>query len=246
MIMAFRNFKNRRGTPREVYTDNGTNFKGARNLLREMGVVINPDELRSAFDQIKWTFNCPLASHMGGVWERQIRTVKKCLSYLNPYEKTNDECLRCYLIEAEGIINSRPLTYVPQDPNEETALTPNHFLIGSSNGLKSYPATKSVDLRKNWKTAQRAADSFWHRYVKEYLPDLTRRTKWYSKTKPLEFGDIVIIFDDMHRNSWERGIVTEVIKGRRDDQVRQVRVKTSSGEYLRPATKVALLDVKKE
>ena len=50
----------------------------------------------------------------------------------------------------------------------------------------------------------------------------------------------------MQRNSWERGIVTEVIKGRRDDQVRQVRVKTSSGEYLRPAAKVALLDVKKE
>ena len=50
--------------------------------------------------------------HMGGLWERQIRTVK---SILNALLKThgrslNDEALHTLLIEVEAIVNSRPMT----------------------------------------------------------------------------------------------------------------------------------------
>ncbi|XP_055589908.1 uncharacterized protein LOC129742089 [Uranotaenia lowii] len=72
--MAMRRFVARRGSPIEVYTDNGTNFWGARNDLIEECKQINT-ELAYIFtnSSTKWYFNPPSAPHMGGVWERMVR-----------------------------------------------------------------------------------------------------------------------------------------------------------------------------
>jgi hypothetical protein len=97
--------------------------------------------------------------------------------------------------------------------------------------------------RKQWKIAQYIADQFWRRWVRESLPDLTRRTKWFSKTTPIKVDDIVIIVNDKTtRNHWERG---RVIKIYPDDkgQVRFADVKTTSRIYKRPAVKLAVLDI---
>ena len=63
-------------------------------------------------DWITWIKKPPTASHMGKVWEQQIRTAR-CI--LNALLKThgrslNDEALHTLLIEVEAIVNSRPLT----------------------------------------------------------------------------------------------------------------------------------------
>ena len=63
---------------------------------------------RRGADWITWIRNPPTASHMGGVWERQIRTAR---SILNALLKThgrslNDEALHTLLIEVEAIVNS--------------------------------------------------------------------------------------------------------------------------------------------
>ena len=49
---------------------------------------------------------------MGGVWERQIRSVRNVLSVLleNNGNQLDDESLSTFMCEAEAIINSRPLT----------------------------------------------------------------------------------------------------------------------------------------
>lgn len=47
-----------------------------------------------------------------------------------------EEMLRRLLMQAERLINSRPMTEIPVDPEEEESLTPKHFLLGSSNGIK--------------------------------------------------------------------------------------------------------------
>lgn len=87
------------------------------------------------------------------------------------------------------------------------------------------------------------ADRFWRRFIKEYLPDLARRTKWYNFVKPLQPGDLVFVIDERNvRGSWPRGKVVDVMRGV-DGQVRSAVIKTCNGVYTRPASKLAVIDV---
>ena len=87
-LCAFSRFIARRGQPKEVYSDNGTNFTATQSVLKEefeklqaksSQSLIN-DRLRKQY--IEWHFNPPAASHMGGVWERLIRSVRRILRAL--------------------------------------------------------------------------------------------------------------------------------------------------------------------
>lgn len=79
----------------------------------------------------------------------------------------------------------------------------------------------------------------------EYLPTLTRRTKWFERTDPLNIGDLVIVCDsDQPRSQWHRGRVTQVFKGK-DGQIRTAEIKGASGILRRPVSKLAVLDVQR-
>lgn len=162
-----------------------------------------------------------------------------------PSRNPTDEVLSSMLIEVENIINSRPLAYVPVEANSEEAITPNHFLLGSSSGLK--PMTSCDDsgtvLRKNWLISQQYGNIFWKKWLAEYLPSLTCRSKWHEKSKPINQGDLVIIVDpSLPRNVWLRGRVLET-RLASDGQVRSAKILTKRGMMERPATKLAVLDV---
>ena len=70
--------------------------------------------------------------------------------------------------------NARPLTAVSDDPEDLTALTPNHFLLGRENANAPFmPSSERYhDLRKSFKTAQAYAEMIWKRWTREY------RTQW--------------------------------------------------------------------
>ncbi len=79
-LMAVRRFTARRGTPAELYSDQGTNFRGGENELREAFSPMSPELQESlANHQINFRFNPPAAPHFEGVWEREIRSVKAAL-----------------------------------------------------------------------------------------------------------------------------------------------------------------------
>ncbi|XP_036348065.1 uncharacterized protein LOC118757462, partial [Rhagoletis pomonella] len=139
-ILAIRNFIARRGIPREFFSDNGTNFIGAERELRQAVAEVNRNELVRTFtsSHTKWNFNPPLAPHMGGAWERLVRSIKNVFYKITPTRSPNEELLRSMMAEIENIINSRPLTYVPLDNSDAEAITPNHLLLGSSSGMKPY------------------------------------------------------------------------------------------------------------
>lgn len=183
---------------------------------------------------------------MGGCWERLVRSVKTTLALCLPKQHLpDDETLRSMLLEAENIINTRPLTYIPMEHENDEALTPNHFLLGTSNGMKPIGVLSDDGklLRKNYLRCQQFSNMFWRRWLIEYLPQLTKRTKWYSPAKPLQEGDVVIIVDENNpRNCWPKGRILKA-KTSSDGQVRKAIVQTSSGIYERPAVKLAKLDV---
>ncbi|XP_058816165.1 uncharacterized protein LOC131679452 [Topomyia yanbarensis] len=248
-IMAIRNFVARRGQPRKFYSDRGTNFIGAEREIERLGEAVDHDEIIKELTSSvgEWTFNPPLAPHMGGSWERLIRTVKNNLMVVCSTKTPSDEVLRNLLTEIENIVNSRPLTHVPVDDDSGPALTPNHFLLGSSNGTKPLVTAddSGIVLKQNWCASQILANMFWKRWVSDYLPEITRRTKWFMPVKPIVAGDIVLIVDPkMPRNCWPKGTVISTIISR-DDQVRSATVRTATGIYERPASKLAVLDVRR-
>ena len=84
--------------------------------------------------KIEWKFHPRTASHMGRAWEKLIHSVKTALSSVIKDQNPNEEVLNTFLLETEHGINSRPLTLVSCDAKDGEALTPNHFLLGSSSG----------------------------------------------------------------------------------------------------------------
>ncbi|XP_062714802.1 uncharacterized protein LOC134291289 [Aedes albopictus] len=184
---------------------------------------------------------------MGGCWERMVRSVKVAMAAVADHtHHPNDEVLETVVLEAESIVNSRPLTYIPVDDANQEALTPNHFLLYGNQGVVQPRTAFSVEgatLRDSWKLTQYLSDLIWKRWVREYLPTLTRRTKWFQPTKPLEPGDVVFVVDENKRNGWLRGRIVKVFQGK-DGQVRRAVVQTNDGILSRPAIKLALLDVR--
>ena len=78
--------------------------------------------------EIRWSFNCPSASHMGGVWEQMIWLVRHIVISLTSQWNLSDDQLHTFLLEAESILNSRPLSPGILDIDEQKPLNPNHLL----------------------------------------------------------------------------------------------------------------------
>ena len=247
-INTLRRFTNRRGCPQNMYSDNGGNFKGATSELKEFIVKLQKDvekivDYTSAL-KIQWTFNPPAAPHMGGAWERLVRSSKEIMFGLVKDHVLTDPQLYTLLTEVEHIINSRPLTHLSEDINDYEPLTPNHILLGSHRNWDSIADTSDVDLtsRRKWKQVQALRSMFWSRWVNEYLPSLTERPRSTAKPANLEEGQLVLMQDDdVKRTKWPLGRIVKTMPGK-DGVVRVVEVRNRSGVYTRPVSKVFKLE----
>lgn len=168
-LNAYRRFVCHRGPIWQLRSDQGTNFVGAKNeleaALHEMDHnKIQRELLKDNRDWFAWTMNVPHASHMGGVWERQIKTVRSVLTGLleNHGNQLDEESLRTLMIEAEAIVNSRPLTTDDlTDPDSLDVLTPNHLLTMKSSVIlvpSGNFQTADVYSKKHWRRVQQLAD----------------------------------------------------------------------------------------
>lgn len=252
-IQALRRFIARRGPVREIRSDNGSNFVGATNELQQAIGEMDNDQIRSRLHQegTEWIFNPPSASHMGGIWERQIRTTRKVLTVLLHEHGTrlDDESFRTLLCEVEAIINSRPLTFASSDPDDFNPLSPSNLLTMKTSVVLPPPGVfqrADVYMRRRWRRVQYLANLFWTRWKREYLLTLQQRSKWNSPKRNLAVGDVVLVKDDSSpRNTWPLG---RVIKTEPDKNgfVRSVQLKTQTSELRRPVDKVVLLLAKEE
>jgi hypothetical protein len=231
-----------------MYSDRGTNFVGAANELKEFISSLDNHRIRdfASSISINWDFNPPSAPHMGGAWERLVRSTKEVLSGLTNEKVLTDFQLSTLLTEVEGILNSRPLTHVSDDPDDLQALTPNHILFGKYR-LWSYIdcdiTDKDISSRRHYRQVQALASVFWRRWKREYLPDLSRRPVWRSKMSNVSPGELVLLNDDDNskRGSWPLGRVIRTMPSK-DGTVRVVEIKTKDGIYTRPVAKLHRLE----
>eukprot|EP00057_Strongylocentrotus_purpuratus_P028999 XP_011683473.1 PREDICTED: uncharacterized protein LOC100891682 [Strongylocentrotus purpuratus] len=244
-IDAIRRFIARRGNVKEIRSDNGTNLVGAKLELRREIEGWNKAQLNEELLQrnIKWTFNPPGASHFGGVWERQIGTVRKLILALTKQQTLADESLNTLLCEVEGIINNRPITKVSDDASDVEALTPNHLLLLNRKPHLPPTMTEESDTyaRRRWRQVQYMADLFWKRWIREYLPQLQEREKWVASRRNVQVGDVVLVVNNnAPRNLWQLGRVLKTMPDK-GGFVRSVEVKTKNSVLVRPISKLCLV-----
>ncbi|XP_066933966.1 uncharacterized protein [Clytia hemisphaerica] len=183
-LNVFERFVDRRGCPKIARSDCGTNFKGADRVLGEEWMNIDRDKVidYGTKKKFEWKFNPP--PHMGGVWERMIRSVKTTLQIIFSEQSINDFTLMTAFTQVKAQINGRPLITNSDDIHDLEALTPNHFLVGRAD--TSVPvATENLktSLRKRWRQTQELSTQFWNRWQKKYLPSLTKRSKWLNDSE---------------------------------------------------------------
>ncbi|GFV32989.1 uncharacterized protein TNCV_1746311 [Trichonephila clavipes] len=153
-----------------------TNFKGARNILNEWNEICksNRIQLFSAEEGIEWNFIPPASPHFGGLWEANIKSMKRILLRVAKSAIMNFEELTTLMAQIEAVLNSRPLSPLSSDPNDLNPLTPGHFLTNCaiSSFPEPYTASDSLSYHSRWKLVQSLRDKFWNRWSTEYLTHL--------------------------------------------------------------------------
>lgn len=153
------------------------------------------------------------------------RTLKKaCSSY---------EELSTILCDVEAVINSRPLTYVAENPTQLKPLMPSMFLQEISQNNVSELDKIEVNLNKRMRYCQNLREELRKHFRSEYLGQLSRR-KTRNRNVLLKVGDIVLIGqDNRKRLDWSLGRIIEVFPGK-DNIIRVAKVRTATGELVRP------------
>lgn len=246
-IATLDRFVGRRGLPKCIYSDNGTNFRGTASYLKEVQKFLrdsNEDIITHLRKQeIQWCFIPPNSPNFGGLWEAGVKStkyhLKRALNGLN----LNFEEFTTLLVRIEAILNSRPLFCYNSSPDEGVAvLTPGHFLVGAP--LLARPEQQDgndISTLKRWKLISQANQTFWKLWSRDYLNTLMQRTKWTDHNSNIQTGDVVIVANELFApQRWPLAKVVEILPGK-DGVVRVAKVKTAAGEFLRPVSKLVKL-----
>lgn len=248
-ILTLKRFIARRGNPSCVFSDNGTNFVGASNQLKEIQNFFKKRNTSDCFqdyltqNEIKWKFIPPRSPHWGGLWESAIKSAKFHLVRLVGNAKLTYEELSTVLCQVESIMNSRPLSQLSNDPSDLNALTPGHFLIG--NALTAHPERDITHIPETrlslYQKISQIKQVFWKRWSVEYLNRLQNRPKWFRPTRNFALNDLVLLKEDNTPPLiWPLARIIEVMPST-DGKVRVVRLQTGKDSYVRPITKICLL-----
>ena len=235
-LRSFKRFAARRGLPSRVISDNGKAFKAAAKTIQ---AVLGHKDVKSYFSGlgVKWVFNIPKATWWGGIFERMVRSTKRCLSKIVGQAKLSYDELLTALTEVEMVLNTRPLTYVFVDDFEEP-LTPSHLLIGRR--IMSLPDPVPSDdsdeevtanlLSRPSKHLNFTLNRFWKHWRNEYLLELREAHRHNKGTNAasVEIGDIVVVHSDKQpRGFWKLGRVEHTITGR-DGKTRGAAVRVTN------------------
>ncbi|XP_050063237.1 uncharacterized protein LOC126552565 [Aphis gossypii] len=245
-------FMSRRGQCKNLFSDNGTNFIGANRKLMAQFQEIAKTHKTSLFlteRSIQWHFIPPSAPHFGGLWEAAVKSSKQLLTKISLNATFTFEEATTLLCGIEGVLNSRPMTPLSNDPSDCQALTPSHFLIGGIITLPPDSDLSAVPMSrlKKFEMVQSCIQQFWKRWSREYLPQLQRRGRWIKVTRNIKVGDLCLLRqENLPPTKWALVRVQDVHPGP-DGTVRVVTLRNSSGNvFKRPVVKLSLLPTEED
>lgn len=161
-------------------------------------------------------------------------------SQLLTYEEMNT-----LLVQIEAVLNSRPLCPLTEDPEDFTAITPAHFLIGEALVTIPEPSLieKKVSHLSRWQLIRQTFESFWNHWQKDYLQRHQSIYKWNRTSDQITTGTLVLVVDERYPPSkWPLGRILETHPGK-DGNVRIVTVRTQTSTFRRPIVKICPLPI---
>uniref|UniRef100_A0A8D9E484 DUF5641 domain-containing protein n=1 Tax=Cacopsylla melanoneura TaxID=428564 RepID=A0A8D9E484_9HEMI len=236
-----------------MYSDNESNFVGANNSLQDMYKLFQQNDFQKKLhdytqtEQLTWHFIPPHSPHMGGLWEAGIKSTKFHLKRIVGEHKFTYEQWITLITQVESTLNSRPLYAASEDPKDYVALTPGHFLIGSS--FRALPDRESLGvpssnttLTNKFRLIQQLYQQFWTRWTREYLNTLQQRNKWRMSAPNVVEGMLVLVIDDnLPPLQWKMARIEECLPSK-DDLVRKVSLKfPNGGKGTRAVSRVCIL-----
>ena len=249
-LRCLKRFAARRGLPLKFLSDNGKTFRLQQDFLNFSSRITHQGI--SCYQGQSMDFNVERAPWWGGVFERMVRSTKRCLrKTIGRAHFSQDELhVLTALVEIEGVINSRPLSYVTSSDFEEP-LTPSHRIVGRRlfnlpdyAGLVDDPYDEEFEvdaahLQRRAKHLASVLNHYWHQWRAEYLNELRDGHRYTAKRTPgashqqVSKGDIVIVHDEsLPRGLWKLGRIQELLIGQ-DGLPRSalVRVATRDQQY---------------
>ncbi|XP_065672121.1 uncharacterized protein LOC136089948 [Hydra vulgaris] len=168
----------------------------------------------TASKSIKWRSNVAAALWWGGIFERLVRSTKRCLKKVLTNSRLTNEELMTVIQEVECVINNRPLTFVYEEVDDEV-LTPNHLMFGRKLNLEAIAEdlriNEQVEIVEQHKQINMVLNHFRTRWKEEYLKDLREHHKVSKGSVKVKRGDVVLIDDaSKSRILWKVGIIDEV------------------------------------
>ncbi|UYV71018.1 hypothetical protein LAZ67_8001422 [Cordylochernes scorpioides] len=214
-------------------------------LRKERWKLFNVANIQYCFaiESINWHFIPPSAPNFGGLWEAGIKSVKTILSKTMKSRLLNYEELLTLLAQIEACLNSRLLTFVSNDPNDLTELTPGHFHIGNAIRHDAESDHSTLDLRSRLNLIQPQREYFWNRWSCECLHQLQERRKWRTSHPDVNIGDLVMLKEQDKPIHWKLARIVQIFPGE-DDHTRVVLLRTPKGVLKRPITKICPLPYK--
>ncbi len=189
-LMALRRFIIRPGKPFKLLCDQGTNFKaGERELSESFAAMQDEPQSHLASQKIEFVYNPPGAPHFGGCWEREIRSIKAALKVTIGAQTVTEEVLRTFLVEVEGVLNSKPLGYTSSDVADLDPITLLFFfLIGRRDASLPQVGYQNSEIlsHRRWRHSQLLADNFWRNFLKHYCGEWGGAESHGNGARPVE------------------------------------------------------------
>ncbi|VDL74520.1 unnamed protein product [Nippostrongylus brasiliensis] len=251
LLDALRRFFARRGVPETITSDNAPYFILGDQILRDAAsasVANTTVAATMATNGIAWKMITPYAPWQGAFYERLIKIIKHSVIKTIEKKVLSLGGLTTLLIEIEGILNTRPLTYQEDCREDRPTLRPVDFiqrdmnitypmdgLDPSADDADCYPPEESFQLRTRAQAKEALHSScqfterFWKIWSEKYLTALreqhTRRLALKNDTPKVPTpGTVVLLVDpNLLRNTWKIGRITK-LNPSKDSAIREVEL----------------------
>jgi hypothetical protein len=226
-LESFQRFIARRGLPKEMWSDNGTNLTCTNNF--------------------RWMHITPLAPWRGGFYERLIRIIKDSIKRTIGKKILGRSTFTTVITQIEAMLNNRPLTTVTENLEDTfTIIRPVDFLRPANDATDTWKATgyddyendptyfekltTKTNLSEMLQIQKSYLEKFWQIWHDQYLTAIRERQRSIEKSMAIQgepiLGESVLIeSDEPDRNQWKVGVVDEIIRSE-DGVIRTLRIKT--------------------